>query len=201
MPYRHYPLSVISGVGISIMDWSLYKGTLGDGIENLNSLVLGVNMANYYRCLLRHWLPGTAGFLAIAGTFYKLLDFKTFFIASILSFFLILLTMVAMCQEDQTKQLRIVLQPLIIDHLKKFGANGVNYITEIANNSGSNNIIIDILDDVLHVKEDPTERYWIYICISNIGGKKAKSIIERGLADEDEFARLGANEAWKILNK
>ena len=45
---------------------------------------------------------------------------------------------------------------------------------------------------------DGTKRYKIYISLGRIGGKMAEAAVQNGLSDPNEFARLGAEEAWKI---
>lgn len=45
-------------------------------------------------------------------------------------------------------------------------------------------------------KPDPTERHWIYWALGKIGGKAAEDLLEKGLEDVDEFARLSA-QSWR----
>ncbi len=45
-------------------------------------------------------------------------------------------------------------------------------------------------------RPDPTERHWAYWALGKIGGREAESALEKGLEDEDEFARL-AVQRWK----
>jgi hypothetical protein len=49
-------------------------------------------------------------------------------------------------------------------------------------------------------RPDPTERHWTYWALAQVGGKEAENALERGLADDDEFARLAA-QAWKKSRK
>lgn len=49
-------------------------------------------------------------------------------------------------------------------------------------------------------KPDPTERHWTYWALCRIGGKAAEDALEKGLEDEDEFARLAAR-ACKSFRK
>jgi len=46
---------------------------------------------------------------------------------------------------------------------------------------------------------DSHQRYWCYVALGRIGGKDAELIVANGLVDEDDFARMGAEEAWKLL--
>lgn len=45
-------------------------------------------------------------------------------------------------------------------------------------------------------RPDPTERHWTYWALGRIGGKAAEDALEKGLEDEDEFARVAAR-TWK----
>lgn len=65
----------------------------------------------------------------------------------------------------------------------------VNYLNKKLNHSLAN------------LDSDPTERYWIYIALGNIGGNQAKSIVEKGLSDENQFANSGAENAFNRLIK
>lgn len=58
---------------------------------------------------------------------------------------------------------------------------------------------VEIIADGVSKCPDPTKRYWIYIALGKIGGEEAKTTIENGLSDNDEFARLGAETAWQEL--
>jgi hypothetical protein len=73
------------------------------------------------------------------------------------------------------------------------------HIVETANKTRLRNQVIDYLVEEMHKREDPTERYWIYIALGEIGGKRAKAAINEGLSDVNEFARLGAEAAYNII--
>lgn len=59
--------------------------------------------------------------------------------------------------------------------------------------------VINFLIDCLSKKEDPTERYWIYIALGKIGGQIAGNAVKKGLTEVNDFARLGAEQAEKWL--
>jgi len=58
--------------------------------------------------------------------------------------------------------------------------------------------IVDGLIAEVSKRKDPTERYWIYITLGEIGGKVALEALSTGLNDPDEFARKGASDALAI---
>lgn len=78
-------------------------------------------------------------------------------------------------------------------------ADRKNRLVETANRPGMRDWVIDYLIGAVHKRADPTERYWIYVALGEIGGKEAESTVKKGLEDENEFARLGAKEAWKLM--
>lgn len=45
-------------------------------------------------------------------------------------------------------------------------------------------------------RQDPTERHWAYWALAQLGGDEAEKALEKGLEDEDLFARLAAQN-WK----
>jgi hypothetical protein len=45
-------------------------------------------------------------------------------------------------------------------------------------------------------RPDPTERHWTYWALAQLGGEEADRALEKGLEDDDEFARLAA-QTWK----
>jgi hypothetical protein len=57
--------------------------------------------------------------------------------------------------------------------------------------------VLDYIVAMLGRRADPSERYWSYIALGEIGGEKAEKSIQAGLSDSNQFARLGAQEAWK----
>lgn len=60
--------------------------------------------------------------------------------------------------------------------------------------------VFEYLSESLLNREDPTERYWVYIALGKIGGQAAEQkITDVGLRDDNEFARSGAVTGLKIL--
>ena len=48
-------------------------------------------------------------------------------------------------------------------------------------------------------RPDPTERYWSYIAIGEIGGPSAEFILRKGLYDDHAFARSGAERGLSLI--
>ena len=61
--------------------------------------------------------------------------------------------------------------------------------------------VVESLIVSLNKRKDPGERYWIYITLGEIGGEDAEATVKEGLTDQDEFARLGAEEALRLIEK
>lgn len=139
------------------------------------------------------------GFATLVGTFYSILKGTGFYVALILSFLLALGTLVAGYQRDRVNRLKAIVYPLLMAYIKRVGAEVVPVVVEIAKYPGMQNQVADVLVEVLRAKPDPTERHWIYVALGMIGGKKSKPVVKKGLSEEDEFARLGAEEAWKLM--
>lgn len=74
-------------------------------------------------------------------------------------------------------------------------------LVQTAKNNVMYDWILNYLIGMLDQRIDPSERYWSYIALSEVGGVKAKEAIRRGLADSNQFARLGAQEAWTRINQ
>jgi len=141
------------------------------------------------------------GFATLVGTSYSILEGTGLYVALVLSFFLALGTLVAWYHSDRANRLNAIVCPLLMAHVKRVGAEIVPLVVDIAIYSGMQNQVADVLVEALLLKPDPTERYWIYVALGKIGGKKSESAVRRGLSEEDEFARLGAEEAWKLFKE
>ncbi len=139
------------------------------------------------------------GFATLVGTFYSILKGTDFYIAVILSFLLALGTLVAWYQSDRANRLKVIVYPLLMAFMKRVGAEVIPLVVEIAKHPGMQNQVANVLEEVLRAKPDPTERHWIYVALGMIGSKKSKPVVRKGLSEEDEFARLGAEEAWKLM--
>ena len=59
-------------------------------------------------------------------------------------------------------------------------------------------LFISYLSRALNIKKDPSELYWTYVILGNIGGKDSIEIIKQGLSHNVEFVRLGAKRALEI---
>lgn len=59
--------------------------------------------------------------------------------------------------------------------------------------------VLEYLIKTLPHRPDPTERYWSYIALGEIGGDEASNAIQKGLSELNAFACLGAREAWQHL--
>jgi len=77
-------------------------------------------------------------------------------------------------------------------------ARGRTFI-QAARRSGTTEEILTYLREFLASNRDPTERYWIYITVAEIGGAFAEKILRGGLQERDRFAKLGAVEGCKII--
>ena len=60
-----------------------------------------------------------------------------------------------------------------------------------AGNPLMRNWVIDYLVEMVPQRVDPTERYWGYVALREIGGDKAERALQKGLSDDNTFARLG----------
>lgn len=73
-------------------------------------------------------------------------------------------------------------------------------LVAVAKNPGTADWGISYLVDKV-ARPDPTERYWVYIALAQVGGPEAETAVREGLSDPDAFARSGAQEAWQILEQ
>lgn len=58
--------------------------------------------------------------------------------------------------------------------------------------------VLDYLTTV-SARSDPTERYWAYITLSDVGGPRAAAALLEGLFDPNDFARRGAADGLRRL--
>lgn len=75
------------------------------------------------------------------------------------------------------------------------------FLVEIAKQPGMKEQVIDYLINSLNLRVDPTERYWSYFTLGELGGEKAKAAVLTGLNDNNEFARQGAEDALNLLEQ
>ena len=59
--------------------------------------------------------------------------------------------------------------------------------------------VINYLVGTVNQRADPTERYWGYTTLGELGGIEAEQAVQKGLSDANEFARSGAVEAWRHM--
>lgn len=105
---------------------------------------------------------------------------------------------VAAYQNDHGNKLKGVATSYLEDHLKRLGTDGVPLIIEIAKRPKMGKIIVEIISERLLVEPDPTVRGWMYVALGRIGGKKAGTVIQKGLSDDYEFVRQCAEDAWQL---
>ena len=139
------------------------------------------------------------GFATLVGTAYSILNGIGLYVSLIVSFMFSLVTLIAWYQIERADRLKAIAIPLLMALMKNIGADTVPIVVEIAKRPAMQNQVVNILVDLLHAKPDPTERHWIYIALGEIGNRKSKRVIKKGLSETNEFARLGAKKAWERL--
>ena len=72
-------------------------------------------------------------------------------------------------------------------------------LVSLAKNSTKTPSILRYLKECLQAKEDPTERYWVYVTAGEIGGSDAILLLQGGVLDVNPFAKEGAQDALKKL--
>ncbi len=60
--------------------------------------------------------------------------------------------------------------------------------------------VLDYLIGMLD-RRSHQERHYMYLALAALGGSAAKRAVKRGLEERDDFARLGAEKAWRLLNR
>lgn len=148
-------------------------------------------MFKYYTVLI--------GLATMFGTLRLFLDGTSFYVGCTLSVFLALWTVVAWQQSERVMRLRAIMYPFLMILSKHMGAEIVPLFVETARRPRMEKEVVSILIDMLRVKPDPTERYWIYIALGQIGSRRSKLAVKQGLSDENEFARGGAKVAWRLM--
>lgn len=154
---------------------------------------------------LRHYIISgfatVAAFSGLITTAHLLFTGTAFYLAVTVCFLVDLCCVVAWQRIERARYVKENLR-MIFDRLsKKVDAKAVFQLTEIVDYFGMQNEVANTLGEMVYIKPDPTERYWLYIALGMIGGKKAESIIENSLADDNEFARNGVVEAQELLRK
>lgn len=131
---------------------------------------------------LRYFISGfsiVAAFAGLVGMAHSFLTDIAFHLA-VIGCFLLVLFWVAIWQKNE--RAKYVNQSLcaIFDRLsKKVDAEGIDQLVAIVGYFGMQDEVADTLGEMVNIKPDPTERYWLYVALGMIGSKKAQSIIEK----------------------
>lgn len=153
---------------------------------------------------LRYFMPGftiVAAFSGLVTMVYLFFTGTVFYVAVTVCFLLDFCCVVAWQRIERTRYVKENLR-MIFDRLsKKVDAEAVFQLTEIVDYFGMQNEVANTLGEMVYIKPDPTERYWLYIALGMIRGKRAESIIEKSLTDNNEFVRTVAVEAQELLRK
>ena len=95
-----------------------------------------------------------------------------------------------------------------IDLLKvrhvNINAERAEHLVDAAKHPANREWITDYLADHVAGAEksrDYTERHFAYWALGEIGGPTATAVVQAGLKEIDRFARLGAEMAWRQLNR
>lgn len=74
-------------------------------------------------------------------------------------------------------------------------------LVTLTHNYGLYADVINYLSQMLLIKVDPSERYWLYITLGEIGGQAAYELIKASSEGENDFAILGVNQALLKLGR
>jgi hypothetical protein len=82
-----------------------------------------------------------------------------------------------------------------------FGRNRYDlFVSATRREPTAREVIVRYLSDLVPATTDPTQRYWIYEALGDIGGDLARLTVLRALEDEtDELARSGVENAARTL--
>jgi len=152
--------------------------------------------------LRRYIISGFATVAAFSGlitTAHLLFTSTAFYLAVTVCFLLAICCVVAWQKTERTKYVKQSLHAIFVRLSENVDSEAVIGLNEIVVYYGMKDEVANTLGEMICTKPDPTERYWLYIALGMMGGKKAESIIENSLADDNEFARNGAVEAQKLL--
>ena len=87
-----------------------------------------------------------------------------------------------------------------LERIKMIDKSTSNELLNISKKPGMRIPVIDFLEKAMR-KSNFDERHWVYITLGLIGSERAKALVEKGLTDEDPFARSGAERAMDIINE
>jgi len=143
------------------------------------------------------YFAAIVSFCTLVGTSHAFLKGMPFYFAVALSLLLAASTIVAW-PEDRAKH-----RDRILKYLEKYlecvDAEAVSHIVTIGRERRNRSEVVELLVVTIREKIDPTQRYWLYVALGMIGGKKAKSAVRKGLSDDSKFARLGAESAMTAI--
>lgn len=74
-------------------------------------------------------------------------------------------------------------------------------LVRAANNSTMKSWVVDYLATKLHESRRDTERSFAYYALGEIGGSKARTLVEAGLRDASLLVNKSAREAWQQLQR
>lgn len=87
-----------------------------------------------------------------------------------------------------------------LEQIKMIDKSTSNDLLNISRKPGMHTPVVDFLEKAMR-EPNPDERYWVYITLGLIGSDRAKALVEKGLTDEDPFARSGAERAMDLINE
>lgn len=142
-----------------------------------------------------NFLSGLASFI---GLYYSAIDGITLYLLSGISTAYCVSAIILWHLNQKKDQTRIVAQSYILSKMGKVNADSSSLLVSISRNKLITKNVVDIIRELLKVKKDPTERYWLYMALVDIDDKNSRKIIKRAQTHEEyPFAR----EALKLKNK
>lgn|GEM_PF-2137047 len=156
-------------------------------------------MQNRLRNYIISGFATVAAFSGLITTALLLPTGTAFYLAITVCFLLAICCVITWQKTERTKYVEQSLHEIFVRLSKNVDSEAVIELYEIVAYFGMQDEVANTLWEMICTKPDPTERYWLYIALGMIGGKKAESIIENSLNDDNEFARNGAVEAQKLL--
>lgn len=79
------------------------------------------------------------------------------------------------------------------------GATRKDRLVQAAKNPSMKRWVLDYLTGTLDDRASHKERYWTYIALGEIGGKRAEATVRAGLSELNKYALSGAKAAWAKL--
>lgn len=139
-----------------------------------------------------------AGLVGVTYTFFTGIAFYT----AIMACFLFTVFSVVLWQKTERAKYASQSLHVVFDKLsRRVGAETAFELIEIVGYFGMRDEAADATGEMINTKPDPAERYWLYIVLGMIGGKRAESILKNGIADDNELVQQGVAEARELLRK